>query len=110
MSGEESFGVRHDYRRDGSRVWLEVRTTRMTDAKGRPIGLVAVARDISERIQAEEKIHQSQKMMASAERVAGFGSWELELGEPDLNQNRLHWSDEVLPHLWPRTGCGAGVE
>lgn len=95
MNGEESFGVRHDYRRDGTRVWLEVRTTRMTNAKNRPIGLVAVARDISERIAAEEKIHQSQKMMASAEQVAGFGSWELELGEPDLNQNRLHWSDEV---------------
>ncbi len=96
MEGKESFGVRHDYRKDGARVWLDVRTSPMTDSHGHPTGIVTIARDITERIQAEEKIHQSQKMMAAAERLAQFGSWEIDLTHPDLNRNQLRWSDEVF--------------
>ncbi len=54
MKGEESFGMRHDYRKDGSRVWLEVHTNRMEDANGRPVGIVTIARDVTERHLAEQ--------------------------------------------------------
>jgi len=54
MGGEESFGERHDFRKDGSRIWVEVRSTRILDAAGRPQGVLTIARDISERRAAEE--------------------------------------------------------
>jgi PAS domain S-box-containing protein len=215
LAGEESFGDRHDYRKDGSRVWIEVRSTRINDASGQPIGiltigrditvrrqaehelklfrnlvdqsndtfeivhpvtgrfldvneraclnlgysreellsrrvqdinpliddekwlqiaaevrargsytsetvhrrkdgstypvevnarwvtldrdyLVASVRDISERNQAEERLRQSEAMMAAAQRLAHFGSWELDLANPDLDANPLRWSDECF--------------
>jgi len=54
MNGEKSFGLRHDYHKDGSRVWLEVNSTRMDDAQGRPTGIVTIARDVTERYKAEQ--------------------------------------------------------
>jgi PAS domain S-box-containing protein len=45
-----------DYRRDGSRVWVEGNTRRITDAAGRVIGLMGVSHDISERKRAEEAL------------------------------------------------------
>ncbi len=55
INGEKSFGVRHDYHKDGSRVWLEVHSTRMDDGKGHPVGIVTVARDVTERYKTEQK-------------------------------------------------------
>ena len=213
LAGEESFGDRHDYRKDGSRVWIEVRSTRINDASGQPFGIltigreiakrrqaeqelklfrnlvdqsndafeiidpatgrfldvneraclelgytreellsrrvpdinptineeawarivaeiraqgsrtaehlhrrkdgttfpmevnarwvtldqdyiVAIVRNISERKREEEKLRQSEAMMAAAQRLAHFGSWELDLANPDIDANSLRWSDE----------------
>jgi len=55
INGEKSFGVRHDYHKNGSRVWLEVHSTRMEDAQGHPVGIVTVARDVTERYKTEQK-------------------------------------------------------
>lgn len=41
-------------RKDGSTVWIELRATFLRDQAGRPIGILGVNRDISERQQAEE--------------------------------------------------------
>jgi PAS domain S-box-containing protein len=56
LAGEESSGDRHDYRKDGSRVWIEVRTTRINDASGEPFGILTIGRNITERRQAEREL------------------------------------------------------
>lgn len=56
LDGEEFFGDRHDYRKDGSRVWIEVRATRINDASGQPVGIVTIGREITERRQAEQEL------------------------------------------------------
>jgi len=94
LDGEESFGDRHDYRKDGSRVWVEVRSTQWKDNRGLPAGVLTIARDITERKQAQEKLRQSETMMAAAQRLAHFGSWELDLQNDEVNDNTLRWSDE----------------
>jgi PAS domain S-box-containing protein len=43
-------------RKDGSTVWIELRATFLRDQAGRPIGILGVNRDISERKQAEERL------------------------------------------------------
>jgi hypothetical protein len=43
-------------RRDGATVWLEITSTFLHGADGKPIGFVGVGRDITERKQAEEKL------------------------------------------------------
>jgi PAS domain S-box-containing protein len=43
-------------RRDGATAWLEITSTFLHGADGKPIGFVGVGRDITERKQAEEKL------------------------------------------------------
>ncbi len=48
-------------RKDGSTVWVEVRTSVMRDAAGRPTGIFGFTRDITERKQAEKTLRESEK-------------------------------------------------
>jgi len=54
-------------RKDGTKRFLEVSISLMCDSKDQPIGFYGIARDITERKQAEEqaKLHQQQLMQAS---------------------------------------------
>ncbi len=53
------------YRRDGSTTWVEISTTFMTDADGRPDGILGVTRDITERKLAEAALRESQERYLS---------------------------------------------
>ncbi len=55
----------HIITKDGSRVLVEMNTATMKDMDGKPLGLVAVIRDITERKRAEEE-----KLQAITERAA----------------------------------------
>jgi diguanylate cyclase (GGDEF)-like protein/PAS domain S-box-containing protein len=46
--------------KDGSTVWLEVTTSFLRDEDGRPIGLLGVSRDVSERKQAKKALEESE--------------------------------------------------
>ncbi|MDB5296696.1 MAG: rpfC, partial [Phycisphaerales bacterium] len=53
-SGDAEFtGGWLDSRKDGSRVWIEATTRRITDAAGNPAGIMGVSRDVSARKRAE---------------------------------------------------------
>ncbi len=43
-------------RKDGSTLWLEVKTTFLRDENGRPVAILGMARDITERKQAEDAL------------------------------------------------------
>ena len=55
-AGTEWVGEYQDYRKDGSRVWIDARVGRVTDTAGRPHGIIGIARDITERKRAEEQL------------------------------------------------------
>ncbi len=45
-----------EYKKDGSRVWVEVTMSYLRDKNGKPIGILQVSRDITNRKRAEEMI------------------------------------------------------
>jgi PAS domain S-box-containing protein len=91
---QEFSGEREVCNKDNSRVWVQIDITPFKGDLNHPIGFIVLARNVTGRRLAEEKIRQSEAMMAAAEHLAHFGSWELDLGNPEVDVNPLRWSDE----------------
>jgi len=52
-------------RKDGAKIWTEEKVGFLRDSKGKPIGLLGVTRDITERKQAEMALQQSEERYRS---------------------------------------------
>jgi two-component system CheB/CheR fusion protein len=78
-------------RRDGSRFWASVVTKRVTDATGTLTGVATVMRDMTERRRADEALATA----TEAGETADLGAWWIDIDNPDLAANPLHWSDAV---------------
>ncbi|MFO7177947.1 MAG: PAS domain-containing protein, partial [Pseudomonadota bacterium] len=53
-----------DVRKDGSRVWVDVRLTRFDDADGRPAGVIGISRDVTERKLLEATMRRDARILA----------------------------------------------
>jgi PAS domain S-box-containing protein len=75
-AGEDWRGDRHDYRRDGSRIWVEARASHITDAAGRLVGILGLAHDISDRKRSEAEreslIAQLREALAAVKTLRGL--------------------------------------
>jgi PAS domain S-box-containing protein len=82
---------------DGKSSWVQTDKVPVCDIHGQVTGIVVMVQDITERRRAEEALRQSEGNMAAAQRLAHFGSWELELANlEDIAANRVRWSDEIF--------------
>lgn len=91
----ESFTVEEYDNSIGIEVWTELSLQPIFD-NDRVIGASCFSKNITEFKKTLEIINQSEKMMAEAQRLAHFGSWEMNLIETEDNLlNALKWSDEV---------------
>lgn len=77
-------------RDDGSTMELQLAAHLVTDGSGKPICMMASFLDISARKHAERVLRESREQLNEAQRIAGVGSWTL-----DLRNNHLEWSDEI---------------
>ena len=81
----------------GTLVGISVTASPLRDATSKVVGVSIMARDITQRMRTESDLCASQANMAAAQRLAHFGSWELDLMKADdLDANALHWSDEMF--------------
>jgi two-component system cell cycle sensor histidine kinase/response regulator CckA len=63
LAGEDYVGEWRGRRRDGTPVWVEVRTSVVRDAAGAPVGLLGVARDISRHKRSEAELADRQAQL-----------------------------------------------
>lgn len=75
----------------GKRVWIETIKMPIYDEAGTVIGTTGIARDISERREAELKLRENETRLAKAQQIAHVGNWDW-----DILNNTLHWSDEIF--------------
>lgn len=64
--------------KDGSTVWLDIRTTTMFDSKGHPVGFIGVSKDITDRKQAEEEIQRQNRELTLLNRIIAVTTASLE--------------------------------
>ncbi len=64
------------------------------DGAGNIIGVVGIARDISDRKRVEERLEQNRALLRMASRVGRMGAWSV-----DLATLHVAWSDELLAIL-----------
>lgn len=81
-------GVWRHIRKDGSVLWVEVSSSRVEfEGKSARMSLI---NDITARMEADQKVRDSEAGLALAQRIARFGSWEQELtSEGELNEETL---------------------
>ncbi|HRK90192.1 MAG TPA: PAS domain S-box protein [Anaerolineales bacterium] len=76
---------------DGEIRTLKTQGKVIRDESGLPLKLMGYVQDISESKQAEELVHESQSILATAEAVAKVGSWRW-----DLATQKVTWSDQMF--------------
>lgn len=76
------------YRKDGQTIWVSISAHVVRDEAGEPLFIEGYLTDITEQRLAEAALQKSEALMAEAERVAGWGSWEW-----DIIEDRIYVSD-----------------
>lgn len=76
---------------------LQTTKVPLVDKSDTVVGIVGLHRDITRRKEAEENLRRSEANLAAAQRIAHFGSVELDLvNRKDPEKNPVRWSDEVF--------------
>lgn len=77
-------------KKDGTEFPVELWTSTVTDENNNIIATVGIARDITDRKQAEKEIEETNKKLIRAQQVAKIGSWEIL-----FPSNERHWSENM---------------
>jgi diguanylate cyclase (GGDEF)-like protein/PAS domain S-box-containing protein len=81
---------------EGKVKWLQTTKVPLVDANEHVVGIVGLHRDITQRRDAEQRLRQSEANLAAAQRIAHFGSVEIDLLHlDDPEKFPVRWSDEV---------------
>ncbi|MFX7992922.1 hypothetical protein ABTK58_20675, partial [Acinetobacter baumannii] len=70
--------------------WIVSRATLVRDAQDRPVKMIGLSLDITERRTAEAALRDSEALLAKAQQIARLGSWVWEPGS-----DACRWTDEA---------------
>jgi PAS domain S-box-containing protein len=76
--------------RDGETRWISSRATLVRDAQQRPVKMIGVSLDISERRRTEAALRRNEALLAKAQELAHLGGWYWNLQSDDCA-----WTDEA---------------
>src|ERR1035437_1303608 len=88
LSGEWK-GELLNKRKDGTEFLIYLSTTIINDKDGKPLGLIGVAKDITESKRAGEALQRSEADLKESQRIGRLGNWDW-----DTTTNTIIWSEE----------------
>lgn len=93
-------------RKDGQIISVSLTVSPVKNADGIVIGASTIARDITPRKRAAEKLQTSERRLAAAQSIAHLGHWEW-----NTKTNAVNWSDELYRIVGLRAQeCGGTYE
>lgn len=92
-------------RRDGTDIFVSLTVSPIRNSHGQVVGASKIVRDITERKQIEEAIHQNQMMLTLAMQSSRMGVWEL-----DIPTGTVSWSEELEEIFGLEKGTFGGTE
>ncbi len=75
-------------RRDGTPFEIDLAISRVN--LGSEVRFIGIARDITDRKQAERELRHNEALLARAQQIARLGSWEW-----NIESGQLHWSEQI---------------
>jgi two-component system sensor histidine kinase/response regulator len=79
-------------RKDGARIQISATISPIHDSAGAIIGSSKVARNITERKQAEEALREKERLVSESQRITHIGSWSLDAAD---SGGGMVWSEEL---------------
>ena len=79
-------------RKDGTAIDVSVTISPIRNGDGVIVGASKIARDITQRKQAEDALREKERRLSESQRIAHIGSWDYDLKDP---ARRLVWSEEL---------------
>ena len=76
--------------RDGHLVWVHDQVILVNDAEGKPQFWQGIMLDITERKQAQESMHEKERLLSEAQSIGHIGSWSY-----DILTDTMQYSDEM---------------
>ena len=83
-------------RKDGTAIDVSVTISPIRNGDGVIVGASKIARDITQRKQAEDALREKERRLSESQRIAHIGNWAYDLNDP---AGGLVWSDELY-HLY----------
>jgi two-component system cell cycle sensor histidine kinase/response regulator CckA len=91
LGGSRSGDIRLNFiTKDGKRVPTEYRAVLVNDQHGNPKHVISVGRDITERLEAESALRESEALLNEVGEIAKIGGWEM-----DLRTRKAKWTRET---------------
>jgi PAS domain S-box-containing protein len=82
---------------DGRYIWREDHMTLLYEDRNLPAQTIVVARDISERKQAEGDLQRTTTLLEDAQRIANMGGWELDVATNEVILTKQVYAIHELP-------------
>jgi PAS domain S-box-containing protein len=80
-----------NFDKSGNKIYIDFRTTLIHDENSKPIGMLGISTDITERKKVDLQLQKTKNMLQKAQSLAHVGSWEM-----NLKTGETIWSDEFF--------------
>ncbi len=84
----------HNYRKDGSPFWNDLRIAPVHDEQGRLSHFIGISDDVTERREADDALRKSEERLRRSQLYANIGTWDW-----NIQTGQLHWSERIAPLL-----------
>jgi PAS domain S-box-containing protein len=82
----------HNYRKDGTPFWNELRIAPVHDEQGRLTHFIGISDDVTERREAEDALFKSEERLRRSQLYANIGTWDW-----NIQTGQLLWSERIPP-------------